>query len=119
VHAADSQAEGTAGSALKKALESLRDLDAVGDVRGLGLLWGVEFVADKKSKAPFPSEKNFSGLVGQSCRQRGLLVYPMQGSVDGVGGDHLLIAPPAVITAEQVGWAAEQMRAAVLEASAR
>jgi len=119
VHAADSQAKGTAGSALKKALESLRDLDAVGDVRGLGLLWGVEFVADKKSKAPFPSEKNFSGLVGQSCRQRGLLVYPMQGSVDGVGGDHLLIAPPAVITAEQVGWAAEQMRAAVLEASAR
>jgi adenosylmethionine-8-amino-7-oxononanoate aminotransferase len=115
VHAADSDAEGTAGSGLKNALEGLRDLDAVGDVRGLGLLWGVEFVADRKSKAPFPPESNFSGLVGQACFRRGLLVYPMQGSVDGVTGDHLLIAPPAVITAEQINWAAEQLRAAICE----
>jgi adenosylmethionine-8-amino-7-oxononanoate aminotransferase len=115
VHNADSDAEGTAGSALKKALEGLRDLDAVGDVRGLGMLWGVEFVADKKTKAPFPQEENFSGLVGQACLRRGLLVYPMQGSVDGVAGDHLLIAPPAVITSEQINWAAQQLRAAIDE----
>ena len=119
VHAADSQIDGTAGSALKNALESLHDLDAVGDVRGLGLLCGVEFVADKKTKAPFAPEKNFAGLVGQACLRRGLLVYPMQGCVDGIAGDHLLIAPPAVITAEQIGWAAEQIRAAVVEAAAQ
>ena len=119
VHAADSRSEGTAGFALKIALESLLDLDVVGDVRGLGLLWGVEFVADKKTKAPFPQEKNFSGLVGQVCLRRGVLVYPMQGCVDGVAGDHLLIAPPAVITAEEIGWAVEQIRAAVLEAAAQ
>lgn len=119
VHAADSEADGTAGSALKIALGSLRDLDAVGDVRGLGLLWGVEFVADKKTKAPFPPEKNFAGLVGQACLRRGLLVYPMQGCVDGVAGDHLLIAPPAVISAEQIGWAVEQIRAAILESAVR
>jgi adenosylmethionine-8-amino-7-oxononanoate aminotransferase len=119
VHAADSQSEGTAGSALKIALESLRDLDAVGDVRGLGLLWGVEFVADKKTKAPFRPEKNFAGLVGQACLRRGLLVYPMQGCVDGIAGDHLLIAPPAVISADEIGWATEQMRAAVLESAAQ
>ena len=119
VHAADSGAAGTAGSALKVTLESLRDLDAVGDVRGLGLLCGVEFVADKRTKAPFPPEKNFAGLVGQSCLRRGVLVYPMQGCVDGVAGDHLLIAPPAVVTAEQVRWAVEQMRAAVLESALR
>jgi adenosylmethionine-8-amino-7-oxononanoate aminotransferase len=118
VHAADSDAEGTAGFALKIALEGLRDLDAVGDVRGLGLLWGVEFVADKKTKAPFPPEKNFAGLVGQACLRRGLLVYPMQGCVDGIAGDHLLIAPPAVISAEEIGWAAEQMRAVVVESVA-
>jgi adenosylmethionine-8-amino-7-oxononanoate aminotransferase len=117
VYAADSNTEGTAGFALKNALESLRDLDCVGDVRGLGLLWAVEFVADKKSKAPFPPEKNFAGLVGQACLRRGLLVYPMQGCVDGVTGDHLLIAPPAVITAEQIGWAVEQMRAAIKEST--
>jgi adenosylmethionine-8-amino-7-oxononanoate aminotransferase len=114
---ADSNAERTAGFALKVALEGLLDLDAVGDVRGLGLLWGVEFVADKKTKAPFPPEKNFAGLVGQACLRRGLLVYPMQGCVDGVAGDHLLIAPPAVISAEEIGWAVEQMRAAVLESA--
>jgi hypothetical protein len=118
VHAADSGAGGTAGSVLKITLESLRDLDAVGDVRGLGLLCGVEFVADKKTKAPFPPKKNFAGLVGQACLRRGLLVYPMQGCVDGVAGDHLLIAPPAVISSEQIGWAVEQIRAAVLESSA-
>jgi adenosylmethionine-8-amino-7-oxononanoate aminotransferase len=116
-HAADSEVAGTAGSALKTALESLRDLDAVGDVRGLGLLCGVEFVADKRTKAPFAPEKNFAGLVGQACLRRGLLVYPMQGCVDGVAGDHLLIAPPAVIRAEEIGWAVEQMRAAVRESS--
>ncbi len=115
VHNADSGAAGTAGSTLKIALEALRDLEVVGDVRGLGLLWGVEFVADKKTRAPFPPKKNFAGLVGQACLRRGLLVYPMQGCFDGVAGDHLLIAPPAVISAEQVHWAVEQMRAAVLE----
>jgi adenosylmethionine-8-amino-7-oxononanoate aminotransferase len=115
VRAADSEVTGTAGAALKIALESLRDLEAVGDVRGLGLLWGVEFVADKKTKAPFPPEKNFAGLVGQACLRRGLLVYPMQGCVDGIAGDHLLIAPPAVISAEEIRWAVEQIRAAIKE----
>jgi adenosylmethionine-8-amino-7-oxononanoate aminotransferase len=119
VHAADSEAKDTAGSALKIALESLRDLDMVGDVRGLGLLWGVEFVVNKKTKAPFAPEKNFARLVGQACLRRGLLVYPMQGCVNGVAGDHLLIAPPAVISAEEIEWAAEQLRSAILESSAR
>jgi adenosylmethionine-8-amino-7-oxononanoate aminotransferase len=119
VRAADSLSDGTAGSALKIALESLRDLDAVGDVRGLGLLWGIEFVVDKRTKAPFAPEKNFAGRVGHGCFRRGLLVYPMQGCVDGVAGDHLLIAPPAVISEEQIGWAAEQVRAAVEESAAQ
>jgi adenosylmethionine-8-amino-7-oxononanoate aminotransferase len=117
VHAADSEAPGTAGAAVRVGLESLREMGAVGDVRGLGLLWGVEFVADKKTKAPFAPEKNFSGLVAKACHRRGLLVYPMQGCVDGIAGDHLLIAPPAVISAEEVGWAVEQLRAAVVEIS--
>ncbi|MGA3091459.1 MAG: aminotransferase class III-fold pyridoxal phosphate-dependent enzyme [Terriglobales bacterium] len=118
VQAADSDVEGTAGAELKIALESLCDLDAVGDVRGLGLLWGVEFVADKKTKAPFAAENNFAARVGQACLRRGLLVYPMQGCVDGVAGDHLLIAPPAVISCEEIRWAVAQIRMAVEEALA-
>jgi adenosylmethionine-8-amino-7-oxononanoate aminotransferase len=113
---ADPSAERTAGSALKNALESLRDLDAVGDVRGLGLLCGVEFVADKKTKAPFAPEKNFAGRVSQACRDHGLLLYPMQGSVDGTAGDHLLIAPPAVITAVEIRQSVYDLRTAITSA---
>lgn len=115
VRSADSTVDGTTGSALRVALENLRDLDVVGDVRGLGLLWGVEFVGEKKSKGPFPAVENFAGRVGQACLRRGLLVYPMQGCVDGTAGDHLLIAPPAVITVDEIGWAVEQLRQSIEE----
>ena len=115
VPAADSLTTGTAAAALKHALESLRDVDTVGDVRGLGLLWGVEFVADQKTKVPFPPTRNFAGLVAQACLKRGLLVYPMQGCLDGISGDHLLIAPPAVIKPDQISSAIEQLRQAILQ----
>lgn len=113
VGAADSQREETLAYAVRQGLDQLLDLPAVGDVRGLGLLLGVEFVANKKTKQPFAPEKNFAARVGQAAADRGILVYPMQGCVDGVSGDHLLLAPPAVITEEQVGWAVGQLRAAI------
>ena len=81
------------------------------------MLLGVEFVADKTTKEPFPAAKGFSSLVGQRAARRGVLVYPMQGSVDGVSGDHLLIAPPAVITEEQIRWTVGELKAAILEAA--
>jgi adenosylmethionine-8-amino-7-oxononanoate aminotransferase len=117
VQAANDQQQGTPARVLRKALDSLLDLPAVGDLRGIGLLLGVEFVADKKTKAPFDSKKNFAGLVGQAAAKRGLLVYPMQGCVDGIAGDHLLIAPPAILSAEQIAWAVDQLRQAIGEAS--
>src|SRR5579863_10339292 len=117
LRAADSENRGSTAAILRLALEGLRDVQAVGDVRGIGLLWGVEFVADKATKRPFASELNFAGRVAQAAVNRGLLVYPMQGCVDGVSGDHLLVAPPAVITAEQIDWAAKQLREAIEEAA--
>lgn len=113
VRAADSSAPGTPAAHLRAALGTLAELDHVGDVRGLGLLWGVEFVQDRKSKEPFPPERSFAPRVADAALTRGLLVYPMQGCVDGRRGDHLLIAPPAVITAEEIDWAVEQLRAAI------
>jgi adenosylmethionine-8-amino-7-oxononanoate aminotransferase len=115
VQAADSERSGSTAATLRSALEGLRDAKAVGDVRGIGLLWGVEFVADKATKRPFTPELNFAGRVAQAAVKRGLLVYPMQGCVDGVAGDHLLIAPPAVITVEQIDWAAKQLNDAIEE----
>ena len=105
VQAADSETAGTPASHLKASLASLLDHRAVGDVRGIGLLWGVEFVADKTTKTPFFADFNFAGRVGEAARKRGLLVYPMQGAVNGHSGDHVLVAPPAVITNEQIDWA--------------
>jgi adenosylmethionine-8-amino-7-oxononanoate aminotransferase len=116
VHAAGSGRADSTAATLRRTLEGLRDAKVVGDVRGVGLLWGVEFVADKASKRPFAPELNFAGRVAQAAVKRGLLVYPMQGCVDGVSGDHLLIAPPAVITAEQIDWAVTQLRGAIEEA---
>jgi adenosylmethionine-8-amino-7-oxononanoate aminotransferase len=116
VQAADLGHDGAIALKLKGALVRLLDLKAVGDVRGIGLLWGVEFVSDKRSKQTFPPDSNFAGLVTAAALKRGLLVYPIQGCVDGVSGDHLLIAPPAVITAEQIDWAVQQLAAGIEEA---
>lgn len=115
VQAADSSNRESVAAKLESSLKTLLDLDQVGDVRGLGLLWGVEFVADKESKRPFDPLQNFAGRVGQAASNRGLLVYPMQGCVDGISGDHLLIAPPAVITSKEIDWAVAQLRDAIAE----
>lgn len=117
IRAADSSQPGTAAAQLEQGLKQLLSLDVVGDVRGLGLLWGVEFVADRKTKQWFAPELTFSSRVAQAAHQRGLLVYPMQGCVDGVAGDHLLVAPPAIITSEQIFWACEQLGGAIEEAA--
>jgi adenosylmethionine-8-amino-7-oxononanoate aminotransferase len=115
VEAADSGRDETTAAKLGKALETLLDLKTVGDVRGVGLLWGVEFVSDRQTKKPFPQELNFARRVREAAAKRGLLVYDMQGCADGISGDHLLIAPPAVITADQISWSVEQLRDAIDE----
>jgi adenosylmethionine-8-amino-7-oxononanoate aminotransferase len=124
VEAANSSDPGSPAAQFKSALETLRDDTAageligevIGDVRGIGLLWAAEFVADKASKRPFPPAHNFAGRVAAAALKRGLLVYPMQGCVNGVSGDHLLLAPPAVITPNQIAWSVEQLAASIREA---
>ncbi len=116
VGAADSSRSGTPAAFFKSALETLRSKESVGDVRGIGLLWAIEFVAEKSTKRPFQPVRGFSTRVAASAFKRGLLVYPMQGSVDGTAGDHILLAPPAVITPEQVSWSVDQLASAIREA---
>jgi adenosylmethionine-8-amino-7-oxononanoate aminotransferase len=118
VQAADSGGGQTVAAKLESSLSSLVQLKTVGDVRGIGLLRGVELVSDKPSKHPFDPQLNFASRVTAAALERGLLVYPIQGCVDGVAGDHLLIAPPAVITAEQIDWAVAQLAEAIDEAAA-
>jgi adenosylmethionine-8-amino-7-oxononanoate aminotransferase len=115
VKAADSGGNEIVAAKLERSLSALLDSNAAGEVRGIGLLRGVEFVSDKRSKKPFAPELNFAGRVTAAALKRGLLVYPIQGCVDGVSGDHLLIAPPAVITTEQIAWAVQQLQEAITE----
>jgi adenosylmethionine-8-amino-7-oxononanoate aminotransferase len=116
VEAADSNRPGSAAAHFKHAIESLRSEEAVGDVRGLGLLWALEFVADKPTKRPFPPAQSFAACVAAAALKRGLIVYPMQGSVDGISGDHLLVTPPGIITQEQIAWSIDQLSASIGEA---
>ena len=91
------------GERLLRGLAALRDSrPSIGDVRGRGLMCGVEFVQDKVAKRPYPPELKVAERVMDACLERGLIVYPGHGTVDGVAGDHLLIGPPLVITAGQV-----------------
>lgn len=107
--------EGETGKAMKTQLQRLLECAAVGDVRGLGLLWGVEFVSDKQAKAPFAPSLQFSARVASAAAKRGVMTYPMQGCIDGELGDHLLLAPPAIITSDEIAWAVDQLSAAVNE----
>jgi adenosylmethionine-8-amino-7-oxononanoate aminotransferase len=115
VQASNSTDEGAVAAKLERSLSTLLDLDVVGETRGIGLLRGVEFVSNKHSKQPFDPKMNFAGQVTSAALKRGLLVYPIQGCVDGISGDHLLIAPPAVITPEQIDWAVQQLAEAIKE----
>ncbi len=90
------------GEYLQKKLKPLTENPSVGDVRGLGLFSGIEFVKDKETKEPFdPSIKYFNRVV-ERCYENGLLVYPGNGTVDGVKGDHIQVAPPLVASREEV-----------------
>lgn len=91
------------GEQLKRRLEEeFAEHPAVGTVRGRGLLVGVEFVADTATKEPFSPELDFRGRFSRACLERGVYTYQGGGSVDGRRGDHTLLAPPFIITAEQV-----------------
>jgi adenosylmethionine-8-amino-7-oxononanoate aminotransferase len=84
VQASDSGRADSVAAKLERSLSTLLDLKTVGEVRGIGLLRGVEFVADKKTRTPFAPELNYAGRVTAAALTRGLLIYPIQGCVDGV-----------------------------------
>lgn len=92
----------TQSKTLLTLLENLNKYNIVGDIRGKGLLIGIEFVDIKKTKTPFPSENNIKGLITKACFDEGLIVYPGGGSYKCVSGDHILLAPPLNITHDEI-----------------
>lgn len=85
----------------------------VGDIRGRGLFLGVELVADRATKAPFDPALKLHARVKREAMARGLMVYPMGGTVDGVQGDHVLLAPPFIVDGAAVEAIVERLGDAV------
>jgi adenosylmethionine-8-amino-7-oxononanoate aminotransferase len=90
------------GKELRSALDQLRRFSIVGDVRGMGLLHGIEFVREQKTQQTFPPEAHMAARVQIDAFDAGVMTYPIQGCVDGTRGDHLLIAPPYTITSPMI-----------------
>jgi adenosylmethionine-8-amino-7-oxononanoate aminotransferase len=85
----------------------------VGDVRGRGLFQGVELVADRGTKEPFDAGLKVHARVKREAMARGLMVYPMGGTVDGVRGDHVLLAPPFIVDGPIVDAIVERLGEAI------
>ncbi len=101
------------GVYLLEQLHTLRDLEIVGDIRGIGMFCGVEFVKDKNTKETFDPALKVNTKVFDAAFKRGLLTYPGSGGADGSRGDHILICPPFIITKEQIGELVNILREAI------
>ena len=85
----------------------------VGDIRGRGLFWGIELVQDRASKQPFDPARKLHARIKKEAMARGLMVYPMGGTVDGRYGDHVLLAPPFITSDAELGQIVERLDAAI------
>jgi adenosylmethionine-8-amino-7-oxononanoate aminotransferase len=92
----------TLGSVLQQRLQQLRSLSCVGDVRGRGLLAGIEFVEDKVTRRPYPMSVRFAESFAAAALELGLVVWPNSGQLDDGTGDLAMVAPPFVIDEEQI-----------------
>jgi len=90
------------GRVLQRRLATLAELPHVGDVRGRGLLAGIEFVEDKATRAPFPRAAKFVEAFTEAAHGAGLVVWPNVGHADGVNGDLVVVAPPFIITEQEI-----------------
>jgi adenosylmethionine-8-amino-7-oxononanoate aminotransferase len=98
---------------LRVALAPLASHRHVGDIRGLGLLLGIEFVKDKATREPFPREENIAERIRQAALAEKVLTYPTQGCVDGTRGDHILLAPPFIFKSEESALVAGALNSAL------
>jgi adenosylmethionine-8-amino-7-oxononanoate aminotransferase len=85
----------------------------VGDIRGRGFFWGIEFVQDRTTRQPFDPALRINARVKAAALELGLLCYPMGGTLDGVRGDHVLIAPPYIVSEAQLDELADKLGRAV------
>jgi len=91
------------GTVLQQALETrFGQHPHIGDIRGRGLFRGIEIVKNRDTKTPFSPDRGIAASIKKAAMQNGLICYPMSGTIDGRQGDHILLAPPFIITDAQV-----------------
>jgi len=104
----------TQGDTLMAALEAkFGQHPNVGNIRGRGLFQGVELVADRATKAPFDASRKIAGRIKTAAFNAGLICYPMSGTIDGQNGDHVLLAPPFIISDDQIDELVSKLSAAI------
>lgn len=109
----------TMGALLQRRLgERFGNHPHVGDIRGRGLFQAVELVEDRSTKEPFDPARKLHAKVKKAAMARGLMVYPMGGTIDGAHGDHVLLAPPFIVTADQIGEIVDRLGSAIDDALA-
>ncbi len=95
---------------LKDSFSALPDLDQyIGDFRGRGLFIGIELVANKETKQPFDPQLKLHAKIKKIAMENLLMVYPMGGTIDGVHGDHILLAPSFIIDEDDVAQIVERL----------
>lgn len=99
--------------------ERFGDHTHVGDIRGRGFFQALEFVADRTTKEPFDPARKLHASIKAEAMARGLMVYPMSGTIDGVRGDHVLLAPPFIVDEALIGTIVERLGEAVDAAIAK
>jgi adenosylmethionine-8-amino-7-oxononanoate aminotransferase len=103
------------GIILRARLDALCDLPAVGDVRGLGMMAGVELVQDKASRQPFSRTRQVAERVQSAALKRGVNVYYGTGLANGLDGDAILLGPPFTVTEPQISKLVAALRAAIIQ----
>jgi adenosylmethionine-8-amino-7-oxononanoate aminotransferase len=102
----------------RRLVERFADNPFVGDIRGRGLFRALELVEDRSSKRPFDPAPKIHARVKREAMARGLLVYPMGGTIDGALGDHVLLAPPFIVDADAIDTIAARLGDAIDKALA-
>lgn len=101
------------GKELERLLrEIFEECKYVGNIRGRGLFWGLEFVRDKETKEPFDPSIRFGARLQEAAFDMGVAIYPGSGTVDGARGDHVLLSPPLNMSMEDMRTAVDIMKAA-------
>ena len=106
------------GSLLQASLDdALGSHPWVGDIRGRGLFVGVELVGNKDTKTPLEPSLNTAAHIKKAAMSHGLMCYPMSGTIDGQLGDHVLLAPPFIVEADDIKVITDKLALAINEVS--